>query len=56
VTAVVGIRSEMYPPEGQIRIREYAPHAEIVRFERSGHVPMLDEPLLFQRTFARFLR
>jgi non-heme chloroperoxidase len=55
LTVVVGMRSEMYPPEGQLRIRESAPHAQIVRFERSGHVPMLDEPLLFQRTFRRFL-
>lgn len=55
VTVVVGMRSEMYPPEGQLRIRESAPHAEIVRFERSGHVPMFDEPVLFQRTLARFL-
>ena len=55
VTVAVGMRSAMYPPEGQLRIREYVPHAKIVRFERSGHVPMLDEPLLFQRTFARFL-
>lgn len=55
VTVAAGMRSAMYPPEGQLRIREYVPHAKIVRFERSGHVPMLDEPLLFQRTLARFL-
>lgn len=55
VTVAVGMRSMMYPPEGQIRIRESAPSARIVRFERSGHVPMLDEPLFFQRTFAQFV-
>ena len=56
ITLVVGMRSIMYPAEGQIRIRESAPHAKVVRFERSGHLPMFDEPLHFQRTFARFLQ
>jgi hypothetical protein len=27
----------------------------VIRFERSGHVPMLDEPLKFQRALAEFL-
>jgi pimeloyl-ACP methyl ester carboxylesterase len=55
VTIAVGMRSEMYPPEGQLHIKEHVPHAEIIRFERSGHLPMLDEPVFFQRTFTRFL-
>lgn len=55
MTAIVGMRSEMYPAAGQLRMNEWIPHVKLVRFERSGHLPMFDEPLLFQRTFARFL-
>ena len=52
---MVGMQSQMYPAAGQIAIRDYVPHAEIVRFEHAGHAPMLDQPLTFQREFKRFL-
>jgi pimeloyl-ACP methyl ester carboxylesterase len=55
VTLMVGMRSRMYPAEGQLAMRRDLPHARVVRFERSGHVPMVDEPLKFQRAFAEFL-
>jgi pimeloyl-ACP methyl ester carboxylesterase len=32
------------------------PQSRIVRFERSGHVPLKDEPLRFARELGRFLR
>ncbi len=55
VTLMVGMRSRMYPPAGQLSMGDAIRHARVVRFERSGHVPMLDEPLRFQRAFAEFL-
>jgi pimeloyl-ACP methyl ester carboxylesterase len=55
VTLMIGMRSRMYPPEGQLAMTRAIRHARVVRFERSGHVPMLDEPLKFQRALAGFL-
>jgi pimeloyl-ACP methyl ester carboxylesterase len=55
VTLMVGMRSRMYPAEGQLTMRREIPNARVIRFERSGHVPMVDEPLKFGRAFAAFL-
>ncbi len=56
VTVFVGMRSPLYHPEGQMAIADYAPDVRIVRFEKSGHVPLNDEPLKFARELGRFLR
>lgn len=55
-TLMIGMRSEFFTPAGQMDICRYVPHAKIVRFENSGHIPIVDEPLKFQREFASFLR
>ncbi len=55
MTVMVGMRSRMYPAAGQIFIRSQVPHARVVRFEKSGHVPMIDEPVKFQWNLAQFL-
>ena len=36
-------------------IADYAPDVRIVRFERSGHAPLVDEPARFVRELGRFL-
>jgi pimeloyl-ACP methyl ester carboxylesterase len=54
-TLMIGMRSRMYPPEGQLAMTRAIRHARVVRFARSGHVPMMDEPLKFQRALAAFL-
>lgn len=55
ITVMVGMRSPLYAPAGQMAIAEYAPQARIVRFEKSGHVPLTDEPVKFTRELGRFL-
>jgi pimeloyl-ACP methyl ester carboxylesterase len=52
----VGMKSRMYPPAGQIAMQELVPHARVVRFERSGHAMIADEPLGFVRAMREFLR
>ncbi|MFO7742573.1 MAG: alpha/beta hydrolase [Anaerolineae bacterium] len=42
------------PDQGEILARE-APQAEVRRFRRSGHFPMLDEPERFHRLLGEFL-
>ncbi|MBK6756508.1 MAG: alpha/beta hydrolase [Moraxellaceae bacterium] len=56
VTVMVGMRSPLYNPLGQIAIADYAPYCKVVPFEKSGHVPLLDEPIKFGVELGRFLR
>lgn len=55
MTVMVGMKSRMYSAEGQLHIKELVPHARVVRFHRSGHVPFIDEPVKFVRGLKRFL-
>lgn len=55
MTLMVGMRSRMYPAEGQLHIKHLVPHARVIRFHRSGHVPFLDEPVKFVRGLKGFL-
>jgi pimeloyl-ACP methyl ester carboxylesterase len=52
----VGMESRMYPPAGQIAIREHVPHARIVPFARAGHAVPAEAPVRFTRALAAFLR
>lgn len=55
ITLFTGMRSKMYPAQGQISIQGMAQDVNVVRFYRSGHIPLLDEPLKFTRELGRFL-
>ena len=49
VAAMVGLRSRMYPPEGQLRIRHSVPQARILPFAQAGHALPFEAPLHFRR-------
>lgn len=55
MTVMVGMKSRMYPAAGQLHIKELVPHAQIMAFERSGHVPFIDQPVKFVRSLKQFL-
>lgn len=55
-TFMVGMRSAMYPAAGQLQMHDYVPHAQVVKFHKSGHVPLIDEPIKFHRELQRFLK
>lgn len=55
-TLMVGVHSRYFHLDGQLDLCRYVPHAKVVRFENSGHIPIIDEPLKFQREFVRFLQ
>lgn len=55
VTVITGARSPLYAEAGQALVASTHPQSRIVRFERSGHVPLKDEPLRFARELGRFL-
>lgn len=56
ITVMVGMRSPLYAPQGQMAIADYAPVCRVVRLEKSGHAPLLDQPLRFTRELGRFLQ
>jgi len=45
----------MYPAAGQLRIRDYVPHARIERFENTGHAIPFEAPRQFMRSLRQFL-
>lgn len=55
VTVITGMRSSPYHPEGQALVAELVTTGKVVRFEKSGHVPLLNEPVKFSRELGRFL-
>lgn len=56
MTLFVGMRSEIYPAAGQLEICDHVPHARVVQFDRASHIPIIDQPIKFQREFSRFIR
>lgn len=56
MTVAVGMRSRMYPAAGQLRIRDYVPHARIERFEDTGHAIPFEAPRQFLRVLREFLQ
>lgn len=55
ITVMVGMKSPLYAPAGQMAIADYARYVRIVPFHRSGHIPLMDEPIKFIRELGRFL-
>ncbi len=43
-------------PRYSVQFRNYAPNAQFVMFEKSGHFPFIEEPEEFIRVVAEFLR
>ena len=54
-TLMIGKQSRFFSAAGQLEIQHHVPHAHVVVFKHSGHIPMLDQPIRFQREFSRFL-
>ena len=56
VTFFSGVQSKLYPVEGQRLIAQSLSQAKQVLFSKSGHTPLLTEPLKFSRELGLFLR
>lgn len=55
MTALIGMQSTMYPALGQLRLREWVPQAELVRFNNCGHALPFERPAQFISELSRFL-
>ena len=54
LSIIVGLKSEMYPCGGQLRIADYAKHGKIIPFKHSGHTPLIDQPIQFFKALGLF--
>lgn len=53
VSLIVGMKSEMYPSDGQLNIAEHLPNCRVIKFHHSGHAPLLDQPLKLLRELKK---
>ena len=54
MSLMVGLKSEMYPCGGQLRIADYHSNCEVITFKKSGHTPLIDQPIRFLKELKRF--
>lgn len=54
-TVMIGLQSPLYHACGQRVISEKMQPSQVVEFKKSGHTPLLDEPVKFIRELGRFL-
>lgn len=45
ISLLVGMKSDMYPSKGQLKMADYAQNCRVLPFTRSGHAPLIDQPL-----------
>ena len=55
-TFFIGEQSTLYPAEGQIKIADSVLNSHKVIFKRSGHTPLISEPVKFSREIRKFLQ
>lgn len=55
-TFFIGEKSTLYPATGQVQVSTTLNHAENVIFKRSGHTPLITEPVKFGREISAFLK
>ncbi len=53
VSLIVGMKSEMYPCPGQLRMADQLSNCEVIPFRKSGHAPLIDQPLKFMHELRR---
>ncbi len=54
VSLLIGMKSEMYPRAGQLRMADLLKNVDVLPFTNSGHAPLVDEPIKFMRTLFRW--
>lgn len=54
MSLMVGLKSEMYPCGGQLRIADHHSNCELITLSKSGHTPLIDQPIRFLKELNRF--
>lgn len=55
-TFFIGEQSTLYPSQGQLQVAHSVKNANYVLFHKSGHTPLITEPVKFSKEIARFLK
>ncbi|OTG89791.1 alpha/beta fold hydrolase [Acinetobacter sp. ANC 3832] len=55
-TFFIGEQSTLYPSEGQKQISSRLKNANTIIFKRSGHTPLITEPVKFSKEIQQFLK
>lgn len=55
VTFFTGVQSKLYAAAGQTQIAQSIPHSKQVLFHKSGHTPLINEPIKFAKEIRSFL-
>uniref|UniRef100_UPI00148EFE20 alpha/beta fold hydrolase n=1 Tax=Acinetobacter guillouiae TaxID=106649 RepID=UPI00148EFE20 len=55
-TFFIGEKSSLYPAEGQMQISDSLANAKNIIFKRSGHTPLITEPVKFSQAIRLFLK
>jgi len=54
IDIIVGMKSDMYPAAGQLRIADLAKDCRVIPFTKSGHTPLIDQPIKLSRELLQF--
>ena len=54
IDILVGMKSDMYPATGQLRMADLNPTCSVIPFTRSGHAPLIDQPIKLSKELFRF--
>ncbi|HEY5823113.1 MAG TPA: alpha/beta hydrolase, partial [Cyclobacteriaceae bacterium] len=50
-----GLQDEITPPETALHFHDLLPNSELKFIDKCGHVPMMEQPLLFNQYMEEFL-
>jgi len=54
VDILVGMKSEMYPASGQLKMADYLADCNVIPFTKSGHTPLIDQPIKLTQELFKF--
>jgi non-heme chloroperoxidase len=54
IDILVGMKSDMYPATGQLRMADLNSNCSVIPFTRSGHAPLIDQPIKLSKELFRF--
>lgn len=55
-TFFVGAQSRLYAKQGQTQVAQSVAHSKLIYFHKSGHTPLISEPIKFSKEIYAFLQ
>jgi len=54
IDILVGMKSDMYPATGQLRMADLSENCSVIAFTKSGHTPLIDQPIKLSKELLKF--